>query len=137
MTRRFLGEFDLLQISTCRLQPLSENSNPVSAQNFFNLLVSETALDQFSSEVPRVRMVPQIGNEVWRCKFCSQLLPPRLRPLPEDEFKEIKADADAVYPDQVRDVLDMIDVVIERGFGDEEIEKILRENWLRIFEEWM
>ena len=27
--------------------------------------------------------------------------------------------------------------LIERGFGDEEVEKILRENWLRIFEEWM
>jgi membrane dipeptidase len=27
--------------------------------------------------------------------------------------------------------------LIERGFGDEQIEKILRGNWLRIFEEWL
>jgi membrane dipeptidase len=27
--------------------------------------------------------------------------------------------------------------LIERGFSDEEIEKILRENWLRIFQEWL
>jgi membrane dipeptidase len=27
--------------------------------------------------------------------------------------------------------------LIERGFNDEEIEKILRENWMRIFEEWL
>jgi membrane dipeptidase len=27
--------------------------------------------------------------------------------------------------------------LIERGFSDEEIEKILRSNWLRIFEEWL
>ncbi len=27
--------------------------------------------------------------------------------------------------------------LIERGFGDEEIEKILRRNWMRIFEEWL
>jgi membrane dipeptidase len=27
--------------------------------------------------------------------------------------------------------------LIERGFNDEQIEKILRGNWLRIFEEWL
>jgi membrane dipeptidase len=27
--------------------------------------------------------------------------------------------------------------LIERGFSDEEIEKILRRNWLRIFQEWL
>ena len=27
--------------------------------------------------------------------------------------------------------------LIERGFSDEEIEKILRRNWLRIFEKWL
>jgi membrane dipeptidase len=27
--------------------------------------------------------------------------------------------------------------LIERGFNDEQIEKILRDNWLRIFEEWL
>ena len=27
--------------------------------------------------------------------------------------------------------------LIERGFGDEQIEKILRGNWIRIFREWL
>ena len=27
--------------------------------------------------------------------------------------------------------------LIERGFSDEQIEKILRRNWLRIFQEWL
>jgi membrane dipeptidase len=27
--------------------------------------------------------------------------------------------------------------LIERGFSDEDIEKILRDNWMRIFEEWL
>ena len=27
--------------------------------------------------------------------------------------------------------------LVERGFGDEQIEKILRDNWLRIFREWL
>jgi microsomal dipeptidase-like Zn-dependent dipeptidase len=27
--------------------------------------------------------------------------------------------------------------LIERGFSDEEIERILYRNWLRIFEEWL
>jgi hypothetical protein len=47
----------LTPIRTCSLQPFSENPQPVAAQNFFNLLIAESALDQFSSEVPRMRMV--------------------------------------------------------------------------------
>src|SRR5215475_4314031 len=116
MTSKITYAVMRIRIRTCRLQALSENSNPVSAQNFFNLVISETALDQFSSEVPRVRMVPQFRNEVRRCKFCSQLFLPRLWPLPVDEFKEIKADPDTVDPDQIHDVVDMIDIVIERAF---------------------
>src|SRR4029077_11410452 len=34
---------------------------------------------------------------------------------PVDEFEEIKPDPDAVDPDQLRDVFNMIDVVIERA----------------------
>jgi hypothetical protein len=41
-----------------RLQPLLENPKPVAAQNFFDFLVVETALNQFTSEVAGVRMVP-------------------------------------------------------------------------------
>src|SRR5262249_39157246 len=51
-----------------------------------------------------------------RRKFCGELFLPRLRPLLVDELKEIKADPNAVDADQIRDVLDVIDVPIERAF---------------------
>jgi len=41
-----------------RLQPLLENPKPVAAEDFFDFLVVETALNQFTSEVAGVRMVP-------------------------------------------------------------------------------
>jgi hypothetical protein len=40
-----------------RLQPLLENPKPVAEQNFFDFLVVETALNQFTSEIARVGMV--------------------------------------------------------------------------------
>jgi hypothetical protein len=40
-----------------RLQPLLENPKPVAEQNFFDFLVIETALNQFTSEIARVGMV--------------------------------------------------------------------------------
>src|SRR5262245_17691830 len=60
-------------------------------------------------------MVREVRNEVRRCKFCSELLLPRLRPLPVDELEEIESDPDAVDSYQARDVLDVIDVAIERA----------------------
>ena len=69
MTSKFLREFSLIQ-SGGGLETLFEDPSPVSPQNFFNLFIAETALGQFSGEVPRVRVVLQIGNEVWGGKFC-------------------------------------------------------------------
>ena len=40
-----------------RLQQLLKNPKPVAAQNFSDLLVGETALNQFTSEIARVGMV--------------------------------------------------------------------------------
>ena len=50
-----------------------------------------------------------------RCKFCRELLLSGFGPLPVNELEKIKADPDAVDPDQIRYVLDVIDVVIERA----------------------
>lgn len=41
-----------------RLEELFENPYPVFPQNFFDLIVVETALDQPAGEIARVRMVP-------------------------------------------------------------------------------
>jgi hypothetical protein len=60
-------ESDVVPTRTCGLKAFFENSGPISAQNFFNVLIGETSLNQFSSEVPRVRMVPQVRNEM-RCR---------------------------------------------------------------------
>ena len=40
----------------------------------------------------------------------------RFRPLPVDKLEEIEADRDAVDPDQIAHVLDVIDVAIEGSF---------------------
>src|SRR5919106_1587970 len=51
-----------------------------------------------------------------RGEFSSELFLPRLRPLSVDELEEIETDSDAVDADQIRDVLDVIDVPIHRAF---------------------
>jgi hypothetical protein len=53
---------------------------------------------------------------VRRRKFCREFFLSGFRPLAVDELEEIKSDPDAVDPDQLRDVLNMIDVVVERAF---------------------
>ena len=50
------------------------------------------------------------------CKFCRELLLSGFRLLSVNEREEIKADPNAIDPDQLRDVLDMIDVMVERTF---------------------
>ena len=50
------------------------------------------------------------------CKFCRELLLSGFGPLSVNELKEIKTDPDTVDPYQLRDVLDMIDVMVERAF---------------------
>ena len=51
-----------------------------------------------------------------RCEFCGELFLPRLRPLAIDELEEIESDPNTLHADQVRDVLDVIDVTIECAF---------------------
>src|SRR6476659_4090575 len=51
-----------------------------------------------------------------RCKFCREFLLSGFGPLAVDELEEIKSDPDAFDSDQVCDVLDMIDVIVERAF---------------------
>src|SRR5438093_2894932 len=51
-----------------------------------------------------------------RREFCGELFLPRLRPLSVDKFKKIKADPNAIDADQIRDVLDVIEIAIERAF---------------------
>src|SRR5438876_1059826 len=90
--------------------------HPVFPQNFFHLLVAESALDQPAGEIARVRMVPELGNEMRTGEFCVKLFLPRLRPLAIDEFKEIETDPDAIDSDQIGDMLNVIDVTIESAF---------------------
>src|SRR5258707_5265841 len=61
-------------------------------------------------------MVRQLRNEMRRCEFCGELFLPRLRPLAIDELEEIESDPNTLHADQVRDVLDVIDVTIECAF---------------------
>lgn len=99
-----------------RLKQLLKNSHPVPVQDFFNVLVAETALDQSASQISRMGVVAQIGNKMRSCKFCSQLSFRWLRPLPVNELKEIEANTYPINANQVCDVLDVIDVAIKRAF---------------------
>src|SRR5215472_11479552 len=51
-----------------------------------------------------------------RRKFCGELFLPRLWPSPVNELEKIKSNSDAVGSDQIRDVLDVIDVPIQDAF---------------------
>src|ERR1041384_1660076 len=116
MTSKFLKGIAPTLSRTWRLQTLSENPQPIPAQDFFDLLIVETPLDHFSSDVLRVRMISQLRNEVWFCHFRGQVLLPGLRPPTVDELEEIEADPNAIDPDQIRDVLDVVHVMVERVF---------------------
>src|SRR6266704_1902767 len=97
------------------LQDLFKNPQPVAAQDLFDLIVGESALDQSASEIWRVGMIAQIGNEMWSGQFCSKLVAHLLRQLLEEILAKIKTNPDAVDSDQAYDVLDVIDVTIDRA----------------------
>src|SRR6266571_5036302 len=100
------------------LQDLFKNPQPIAAQDLFDLIVGESALDQSASEIWRVGMIAQIGNEMWSGQFCSKLVAHLLRQLLEEILAKIKTDPDAVDSDQAYHVLNMIHVTIDRaGFG--------------------
>src|SRR5205085_4469686 len=97
-------------------EPLLENPHPVSKKDLFDFFVAEFALDQPPRQAAAMRMLRQFRHEVGVRKLILKcdLLP--LRPLPVNEFEEIEPDRDAVDPDQITNVLDVVDVTIERGF---------------------
>src|SRR5437588_1266190 len=98
------------------LEPLLENPHPVSKKDLFDFFVAEFALDQAPRQAAAMRMLRQFRHEVGVRKLILKcdLLP--LRPLPVNEFKEIEPDRDAVDPDQITHVLDVVDVTICRRF---------------------
>src|SRR5439155_25458479 len=61
-------------------------------------------------------MVRQFRNEMRRCEFCGELFLPQLRPLAVDELEEIESDPNTHHADQLRDVLDVIDVALEGAY---------------------
>ena len=97
------------------LQNFFKDPQPVSEEDFFNLLVAEIAFDQFASEIARVRMISEIGNEMRRRQFRGELLLRRIGPLCMNKLEEIESDSDVIDADQINDVFDVIDVAIERA----------------------
>src|ERR1700730_14020711 len=96
------------------LQQLGENPHPISEQNFFDVFAAKSTVDQFSREVSSLRMVRQVGNKMRPCELRCYLLLLRLGPLAIKEFKEIETDPHAVNPNQAGDMLNMIDIPVER-----------------------
>src|SRR5437899_10624330 len=97
------------------LQDLFKNPQPIAAQDLFDLIVGESALDQSASEIWRVAMIAQIGNEMWSGQFCSKLVAHLLRQLLEEIRAKIKTDPDAVHSDQAYHLLDVIHITINRA----------------------
>src|SRR4029453_2986788 len=88
------------------LEYLPQNAQPIAAQNFFNLLVAEAALDQLANKVAGVRMVAQVREKMRSGEFCFQLFPFRNGHLAPEEFAEVEADTHAIHADEIRDVFE-------------------------------
>src|SRR5437773_10459231 len=56
-----------------RRNALLENSHPVIAQDLRDVVVAEAALDQFASQISRMRVVAQVRNEMGSREFCREL----------------------------------------------------------------
>src|ERR1700736_4314198 len=97
-------------------QPLLENPHPVPKKDCLDRAIGEAALDQAAGQGAAVRMFRQLGNEMRVREFILKRGLLCRRPLPVNEFEKVEADRDAIDPDQVAHVLDVIDVAIERGF---------------------
>ena len=72
--------------------------------------------DQFSGDIARVTMMQEVGNEMDMREFLMERGALFLRPAPVKEFEEIEANPDAIDPDQIDHMLNVIDVMIESGF---------------------
>ena len=72
--------------------------------------------DQFSGDVARVTVVQKAGNEMDMGEFFMERSALFFGPTPVKELEEIEANTDAIDPDQIDHMLNMIDVTIESGF---------------------
>src|ERR1044071_4684987 len=59
-------------------------------------------------------MVREVRNKMRLCELRRQGLLGRFRPLAIEEFEEIKTDPHAINPDQAGDMLDVIDISVDR-----------------------
>src|SRR3984893_1328859 len=98
-----------------RLEQRLKNPHPVSEQNFFDLFVGKTALDQFARNVARVRVIGQVGNKMRRSQLGRELLDHARRQLLKEIFAKVEANTDAIDADERDHMLDMIDIMIDRG----------------------
>src|SRR6266404_2947035 len=60
-------------------------------------------------------VIRQIGNHVNTWKLLVKRRALGLGPLPINKFEEIEADPNTIDADQINNMLEMIDIVIERG----------------------
>src|SRR2546430_3734203 len=109
-----LSSFDIRPSSFS--QPLLENPHPVAEQDRLDGLVAKTPLDQPAGQAAAVRMFRQIGNKMRVREFLLKRDLLGGRKLPVDEFEKVEANGDAVDPNQITDMLDVVDVAIEGGF---------------------
>src|SRR5436190_17602658 len=86
---------------------------PVSKEDFCDLFVAESALDQFQGEISSMRMIGQIGNAMRRGQPGRKIPLLRIGPLAIKKFEKIEANPDAIDPNQTDDVLHMVDIPVE------------------------
>src|SRR2546423_694302 len=97
-------------------EPLLENPHPISEQDAFDVVVVEAAFDQAPGQIAAVRMFRELGDEMGVGEFLLKRDLLLLGPLPVNELKKIEADRDALNPDQIADVPDVVDVTVEGRF---------------------
>src|SRR5437868_13829527 len=91
-------------------EPLLANPHPVSKKDLFDFFVAEAALDQAPRQAAAMRMLRQFRHEVGVRKLILKRDLLLLRPLPVNEFKEIEPDREPVDPNQIKNLLDVVDV---------------------------
>jgi len=99
-----------------RLQQLAQNAQPITAQNFLDLIIAETAFDQLPGQVARVSVISKIGQKMRLSQLRFDFLAFGVRHLSPEHFAEIETDSDPFDPDQAGDVFDMVDITIDRRF---------------------
>jgi len=97
---------------------------------------SENTIDRYIDHIEHMINLIGIDGVGIGFDFCEYLF----EQLPESVRKELAAKLTTPHfiPDLTNHAhaRNLTRKLIERGFSDEDIAKILRENWMRIFEEW-